>query len=121
MKRFTHTMQPDKPESPEPGVAKERDIAAHIFTTSSVMLGLCLTIISIMRGQRNPAALETIVDDIIAIDALVFLVACFLSYAALRVRHLQRIHRVESVADAVFLIGMAGMALACAFFVWTIL
>jgi hypothetical protein len=85
------------------------------------MLGLCLTIISIMRGQRNPGGIATIVDDIIAIDAPVFLVACFLSYAALRVRHLRRIHRVESIADAVFLIGMTGMGVACALFVWTIL
>lgn len=114
-------MNSDDLEPPESGTAKERGIAVHIFTTSSVMLGLCLTIISIMRGQRNPAALETIVDDIIAIDALVFLVACFLSYSALRVRHLRRIHRVESIADAVFLIGMTGMGVACVLFVWTIL
>jgi hypothetical protein len=101
--------------------SNERNIATHIFTTSSVMLGLCLTIISIMRGQRTPANLGTIVDDIIAMDSLVFLVACFLSYAALRVRHLRRIHRLESTADAVFLVGMTGLAVACAMFVWTIL
>jgi hypothetical protein len=114
-------MIPDNLEPSEPGTTKERNIAAHIFTTSSVMLGLCLTIISIMRGQRNPGSIETIVDDIIAIDALVFLFACFLSYSALRVRHLRRIHRVESIADAVFLIGLTGMGVACALFVWSIL
>jgi ABC-type Na+ efflux pump permease subunit len=113
-------MNPDHLDSSEPGTARERDIAAHIFTTSSVMLGLCLTIISIMRGQRNPGGLETIVDDTIAIAALVFLLACFLSYTALRVRHLRRIHRVESVADTVFLIGMTCMGVACVLFVWTI-
>lgn len=105
----------------ESDTSKERDIATHIFTTSSVMLGLCLTIISIMRGQRTSATIETIVDDIIALDSLVFLLACFLSYAALRVRHLRRIHRLESMADAVFLVGMTGLALACVIFVWTIL
>lgn len=105
----------------ESGAAQERDIATHIFTTSSVMLGLCLTIISIMRGQRTSATLGTIVDDIIAMDALIFLLSCFLSYAALRVRHLRRIHRMESMADAVFLVGMTGMAIACVMFVWTIL
>jgi hypothetical protein len=108
-------------ESSESGTAKERDIAVHIFTTSAMMLGLCLTIISIMRSARTPLAMETVVDDIIAIDALVFLIACFLSYAALRVRRLRRIHRIESMADAVFLIGMTGMALACVIFVWAIL
>jgi len=108
-------------EGSESDKAQERDIATHIFTTSSVMLGLCLTIISIMRGPRTPVTLETIVDDVIAVDSLIFLIACFLSYAALRVRHLRRMHRLESTADAVFLIGMTGMAIACVLFVWTIL
>ena len=62
------------PVSPESRVeqAQERDLATHIFTTSSLMLGLCLTIIRVVRGQRNPASVETIVDDIVAVDALTF-------------------------------------------------
>ena len=114
-------MRNDDNETVESETVNERDTAAHIFTTSSVMLGLCLTIISIMRGPRNHGGLETIVDDILAIDALVFLLACFLSYAALRVRHLRKIQRVESISDAVFLIGLTGMGVACVLFMWTIL
>ena len=112
------TQAPDTNENPE---NRDRDIASHIFTTSSVMLGLCLTIISIMRGRENPDPLQTVVDDLIAMDALIFLSTCFLSYAALRVRHVKNIHRLESIADVVFLIGMTLMAVACALFVWTIL
>ena len=111
---------PTNPESPIEQ-AQERDLATHIFTTSSLMLGLCLTIISVVRGQRNPASLETIVDDIVAVDALTFLVACFLSYAALRVRHLRRMHRAESLADNIFLLGMTGIGAACVLFAWTVL
>lgn len=114
-------MNPDMSERSEPGITKERDISAHILTTSSVMLGLCLTVISVMHSQKTLDTLETVVDDIIAIDALIFLTACYLSYAALRARHLQRIHRIESIADAVFLLGMTGMGVACSLFVWTIL
>jgi hypothetical protein len=108
-------------EQSEPGITKERDIATHILTTSSVMLGLCLTVISVMHSQKTADTLETLVDDIIAVDALIFLTACYLSYAALRVRHQQRIHRIECMADVVFLLGMSGMGLACVLFVWTIL
>lgn len=113
-------MNSDMSERSEPGMKKERDIAAHILSTSSVMLGLCLTIISVMHSQKTADTLETVVDDIIAVDALIFLVACYLSYAALRVRHLKRLHRIESMTDAVFLLGMTGMGVACALFVWTI-
>jgi len=100
---------------------KERDIAAHIFTTSSVMVGLCLTIISVMRSLPKTGEIKTMVDDLIAVGALVFLVACFLSYAVLRSRHLRRMHRVESLADGVFLLGLTILAVACGLFVWTIL
>ncbi len=109
------------PKTEEEPENTDRDIAPHIFTTSSVMLGLCLTIISIMRGKDNADPLQTVVDDLIAMDSLIFLSTCFLSYAALRVRHLKNIHRLESIADVVFLVGMTLMAVACALFVWTIL
>lgn len=101
--------------------AEERDIASLILTTSSVMLGLCLTIISIMRASAGFDGVSTMVDDIVAVDALIFLVACFASYAALRSRRFHRMRRLESFADTVFLIGMVGIGTACALFVWTIL
>jgi hypothetical protein len=101
--------------------AEERDIAALILTTSSVMLGLCLTIISIMRSSAGFDGVASMVDDIVAVDALIFLLACFASYAALRARHLRRMKHLESFADTVFLVGMVGIGTACALFVWTIL
>ena len=99
----------------------ERDIASHIFSTSAMMMGLCLTVISLMAGRGQQERLATVVDDIIAVDALLFLVACFLSYAVLRIRHIRRMHRVEAWADGMFLLGMVGMGAACVLFVWTIL
>lgn len=42
-------------------------------------------------------------------------------YAALRVRHLRRMHRVESLADIILLLGMTGIGAACVLFAWTVL
>ena len=99
----------------------ERDIASHVFNSSAMMMGLCLTIISLMSGGKHPERLATVVDDIIAVDALLFLISCFLSYSVLRSRHLRQMHRVETWADVTFLLGMTGMGVACVLFVWTIL
>ena len=112
-------MTDDDSQAQERDRTRERDIAAHIFTTSSVMVGLCLTIISVVRSM--PSQLNTAVDDLIAVGALVFLLACFLSYAVLRARHMRRMHRIESLADGVFLLGLTILAVACGLFVWTIL
>ncbi len=112
-------MKPGEPS--EMNKAEERGIAAHIFSTSSMMIGLCLTVISLMKTQGIEGRLATVVDDIIAFDALFFLISCFLSYAALRSRHLGRMRRVEAFADVVFLIAMTGMGTACVLLVWTLL
>lgn len=107
--------------NPESEKAIEHDIAAHILSSSAMMMGLCLTAISLTNTRCQTGHLTTVVDDLLAIDALFFLVSCVLSYTALRSRHLRRMHRVETVADIVFLSGMSLMAAACIMLVWTLL
>lgn len=114
-------MPDDRSQEQESETSRERGIAAHIFTTSSVMVGLCLTIISVVRSFPKAGQFKTVVDDLIAVGALVFLVSCFVSYAVLRARHSRRMHRLESLADGVFLLGLTILAVACGLFVWTIL
>jgi hypothetical protein len=42
---------------------------------------------------------DTLADDFLAADALLFLISCLLSYWALRCRSLRRMHRLEKIAD----------------------
>lgn len=98
----------------------ERDIAIHIFTASSALVGVCLTVISIVRSFTEAHKIQTIVDDVLAVNAMVFLSSCLLSYWALRTRGSERMHRVESAADTVFLIGLGGMVCACGMIVWAV-
>jgi len=51
---------------------------------------------------------------------LLFLVACLLSYWALRSRGQRRMHRIERVADAIFIIAMIGMVAICALITYTV-
>jgi drug/metabolite transporter (DMT)-like permease len=96
----------------------ERDIAIHIFSASAAMVGVCLTVISIVQTFARSREVQTLVDDVLAIKALVFLCACLLSYWALRTRSIRRMHRVESAADMVFLTGLCGTVCACGMIVW---
>ena len=96
----------------------ERDIAIHIFSASAAMVGVCLTVISIVQTFTRSQLVQTLVDDVLAVNALIFLSACLLSYWALRTRSLRRMHRVESAADITFLIGLAGTVCACGMLVW---
>ena len=91
----------------------EEDICIHIFTVSATMVGVCLTVIGIVNIVISIKNISTITDDLLAVNALIFLSSCLLSYWALRARSKQRMYQVERIADAVFLIGLTSMAVIC--------
>lgn len=98
----------------------EEDICIHIFTVSSAMVGVCLTVIGLVRVVITLGKADTIADDLLALDALLFLTSCFLSYAALRSRGMRRMHRIERTADAVFIVAMIVMVAICAFLTYAV-
>jgi hypothetical protein len=98
----------------------EHDICIHIFTVSSAMVGVCLTVIGLIRVVITLGSADTLADDFLAADALLFLISCMLSYWALRSRGLHRMHRLEKIADSIFIIAMIGMVVICALITYTI-
>ena len=97
----------------------EQDICIHIFTVSSAMVGVCLTVIGLIRVVITLGDADTLTDDLLAIDALLFLISCLLSYWALRSRGSNRMHRVERIADGIFILAMIGMVAVCALITYT--
>jgi hypothetical protein len=91
----------------------EQDICIHIFTVSSAMVGVCLTVIGLIRVVITLGKIDTLADDLLALDALLFVVACLLSYSALRSRSKRRMHRVEKTADMIFIAAMLLMTTVC--------
>jgi hypothetical protein len=81
----------------------EQDICIHIFTVSSAMVGVCLTVVGLIRVVITLGRAETLADDFLAGDALLFLISCLLSYWALRSRSVRRMHRLEKIADGIFI------------------
>src|SRR5712675_2503190 len=104
----------------DPDTHLEQDICIHIFTVSSAMVGVCLTVIGLIRVVITLGRADTLADDLLAADALLFLVSCLLSYWALRSRGLRRMHRLEKIADGIFIVAMIGMVVVCAVTTYTI-
>ena len=104
----------------DPNTHLEQDISIHIFTVSSAMVGVCLTVIGLIRVVITLGRADTVADDLLAGDALLFLISCLLSYWALRSWSVHRMHRLEKVADAIFIIAMIGMAIICALITYNI-
>ena len=104
----------------DPNTHLEHDICIHIFTVSSAMVGVCLTVIGLIRVVITLGRADTLADDLLAGDALLFLISCLLSYWALRSRGLRRMHRLEKIADGIFILAMIGMVIICALITYSI-
>jgi hypothetical protein len=98
----------------------EGDICIHIFTVSSAMVGVCLTVIGLIRVVITLGKADTIADDLLAGDALLFLLSCLMSYAAIRSRNLARMRRIERTADGIFILAMILMTGVCAFITYAV-
>src|SRR6266513_6538542 len=93
----------------DPSTHLEQDICIHIFTVSSAMVGVCLTVIGLIRVVITFGKADTLADDFLAGDALLFPTSSLLSYAALRARSYRRMHRIERAADVIFIVAMVVM------------
>lgn len=84
-------------------------LSNHILPTSATMVGVCMTVISIVTlGKR--AGLSNYVDELLAADSAIFMLSRMFSY--LSIRSTRGAMRRESVADVLFLIGLALMVIA---------
>jgi heme/copper-type cytochrome/quinol oxidase subunit 3 len=94
------------------------DICVHIFTSSSVMVGVCLTVVGILRVVVTLRSEDVLGDDLLTINTMVYLLSALISYWALRTRSRKRNHRLEYLADGLFLLGMVFTVVNTAFITW---
>jgi hypothetical protein len=111
----------ENPTAASAGRTLEADLCLHIFTASAALVGVCLTVIGLIRIVVSTTKVGTIADDLLAADATLFMLSCLLSYWALRARSVRRMHRLERTADVMFLIGLLLMTVVCGVVTWAIL
>ena len=98
----------------------QRDIYLHVSEVSVAMIGVCLTGLSILNVDQDINDVNTYVDDLLAIDAFVFLTAYLLSYWVVRTmtNNNRNMQKIGNIANAIFLIGMIFMAIVCGYIVF---
>lgn len=80
--------------------------SAHIFPAASTLVGVCMTVVSIVKafhGKRFAVA------AIVSIASVLFLVSTFCAYVA--IRH-ERPSRIDAVAEYLFLAGLVLITVA---------
>ena len=84
------------------------------------MVGVCLTVIGIINMITALKKSETWADEITALDAMIFLCSCVISYVSIKTQERRRRLVLEKVSDLIFLGGLALMAIVCVFIVITL-
>lgn len=97
------------------------DICVHIFTVSATLVGVCLTVIGVLRLVPRQRASTTLIDDILSANAILFLAACATAYCALRMADMRRRRAVERYADVIFMLALGLMTVACALLTYDLL
>jgi magnesium-transporting ATPase (P-type) len=93
----------------------ERDIYLHISEISVMMVGVCLTGVSIMQVDEDIQDTGTYIDDLLAIDSCIFLIAALIAYWVIRVttNSNRNVRKVGNIANIIFLIGMIVIVIVC--------
>ena len=84
-----------------------RQIAHHILTGSTTMIGVCITVITLFRVMKS--SIESYADELLAFDNIVFITSAILAYSSIRKENNRLL---EKLADIIFLFGMLLMLLA---------
>ena len=99
---------------------REHDLTMHVFAISAAMVGVCLTAIGILRLITSQSRAETIGDELLAVDAVLFMACCFLSFWSFKTKNVRLRHLLRSIIDGSFMLALTIMVLVCAFIAYAI-
>ncbi|KJK03122.1 hypothetical protein UB43_00970 [Pseudomonas sp. 21] len=94
------------------------DICVHIFSVSATMVGVCLTVIGIIRVILTLRREDLIIDDMVAVNMMFYVVSAFCSYWSLRTHRTLRGRRMMHIADTVFLFALVFTGFNAGFITW---
>ena len=93
------------------------DLSHHILPNSATMVGACIMVISIVKSLR-PSLAVYLIDEILAIDSVLFMVSTLLSFFSIRAGRSSA--SLERWAEIVFLVGLVIMTIITVLFTFEI-
>lgn len=97
------------------------NVSSHILPTAGTMLGICTTLIGLVKLHENHAG-PSRVDEHGGIVAIFFLASALGSYISIRTSRRTKISiTFERFADTCFIIGLLGLAAVSVFFAYQII
>jgi len=99
---------------------REHELTLHIFAISAGLLGVCLTGIGLLRVLSSHRQAQTLGEELLAANALIFVLCCVLSFCSFKMRHARRRRLVRQVVDGLFLLALLFMVAVCVLVAWAV-
>ncbi len=93
---------------------REHDLTLHVFSISAALVGVCLTAIGILQLVAAQTKVQTLGDDFLAADAVLFVTCCFLSFWSFKTNQARRRQRLRLLVDVLFMVALVVMVGICA-------
>ena len=110
------------PVSIDASTREERDhqLTMNVFAISAGMVGVCLTAIGILRLVATQSEVQSIGDEMLAIDAVLFVTCSFLSFWSFKTRDMSVRARLRSAVDILFMLALVAMVGICAIIAYAV-
>jgi hypothetical protein len=116
--------QMDQPKATisHPESTIERDLSRHILSASAVMIGVCTTLIGLVKVAK-PHLGQGHVSEYAGLTALLFFLSALSSYLSIRYANANFAisRRFERIADAIFLGGLIAISIIAVFFAFEVI
>ncbi|MCC6767344.1 MAG: hypothetical protein IT293_22065 [Deltaproteobacteria bacterium] len=98
-----------------------REELLHLLSVSGTLAGLAVTVVAVMHSLGPADAVATtVIDDLFAVCALIFLLCTYGIFAALRLQPSRSARVLVRIIDGVFLVGLTLMTAAAFVMVYTV-
>ena len=89
------------------------DLSHHILPNSATMVGVCIMVISIVKGMP-PDAVNYLIDKALAIDCVLFMASALFSFLSIRLE--KSTLCLERWAEVIFIFGLVSMTIIAVIF-----
>ncbi|HVZ40663.1 MAG TPA: hypothetical protein VHI13_15390 [Candidatus Kapabacteria bacterium] len=95
------------------GIAQDT-LYSHILNQSSLKVGMCLTLLGLIKVVEGAKGVSAFSDELLAVNAVLFLVANMLTYHAVKLEDPQRRKKFGRLGDLLFTTALCMLASVCA-------
>ncbi len=88
-----------------------RSVCLHISEVSAVMVGICQAGVGLIHIANVIGKVDNYIDDLLAIDSVIFTIACVTAFWAFRSPNIRKTLRIGQTAEIFFVIGLGVMVL----------